>query len=147
MAEVPEPLQAVFRELVTGRAKWPLFLHGSVGTGKTCATLALCDIAKSGMHRTVEELADDMLRAKFDLWPYLAATGLAVLDEVGARANVGDLHYQVVQRFADCRDCKPAIFVSNLAPDQIGKLYDDRIASRLLCGSWFELSGEDRRMT
>jgi hypothetical protein len=39
-----------------------------------------------------------------------------------------------------------AIYISNLEPEAIARVYDDRIASRLLCGTWYKLDGEDRRL-
>ena len=54
--------------------------------------------------------------------------------------------FVAVKKFAELRDGQPAIYVSNVKPETLGTLYDDRIASRVLCGSWYELVGDDRRM-
>ena len=74
---------------------------------------------------------------------------LAILDELGTRNRVTDIEYSVVKRFADLREqqnARAAIYISNLAPGEIGSnLYDGRIVSRLTCGTWFELKGNDRR--
>ena len=73
---------------------------------------------------------------------------LAALDELASRQNVSDVHYQSVLRFTSARDERPgrvAVYVSNVEPGVIGKIYDDRIASRLLCGTVFKLAGHDRR--
>ena len=84
-------------------------------------------------------------------WPLPPAgtSPLVVLDEVGARQKVGDLQYSTIKNFADVRELdhgRVAIYISNLAPEAIGRVYDDRIASRMLCGRWFSLGGTDRRM-
>ncbi len=141
----------MFVALVNGEAQWPLFLHGNTGRGKTCAALALCDWAVHSIYRTVDDLCDSIMdRSKpASPWDWLTNPDLAVLDELGARENVGDLHYSAVKRFTDWREMKSrrvAIYISNHGPDAIEKLYDDRIASRILCGTWFELGGDDRRM-
>lgn len=48
LAEVPPLLRQYVDELRAGRRKWPLFLHGPVGSGKSCAALCLVDrVAKS----------------------------------------------------------------------------------------------------
>lgn len=141
---------AVVRELADGRTLWPLYLHGPVGTGKTCAALAVCDMVSLPFHATVEEMADAILdrgRCPWILDPgRLEGYDLAVLDELGARERPTDLNYQAVKLFADRRDGSPAIFVSNLTPHQLRDVYDDRIASRVLCGTILELGGPDRRM-
>ena len=66
------------------------------------------------------------------------------------RGVAGELEYNAVRRFADSREQmadRRAIYISNVSADDIRKIYDDRVASRILCGTWFELSGEDRRLT
>lgn len=135
---------------MSGRAAWPLFLHGPAGTGKTCAALCVCDRVEYAQFWTPEELADGIVRGGMDdAWRRLRECDLAVLDELGARERVGDLHYQAVKRFADCREengRRVAVYVSNVRPERISDLYDDRVASRLLCGTWFELAGKDRRL-
>ena len=37
------------------------------------------------------------------------------------------------------------ILASNLTPSEIASMFDDRIASRLTCGTVFRLAGRDRR--
>lgn len=83
-----------------------------------------------------------------DIWADVETKELAVLDEFGTRGTVGDLHYNVVKRFADLREQHRfgvAVYVSNLSPKDIPGLYDGRIASRVSCGTVFCLKGEDRR--
>jgi len=152
MQLVDSRLQNIFQSLVNGLAPWPLFLHGPVGTGKTLAALSLCDICRTAAYETVEGLSDrTMAVAPEELmadWSRIAAKDLAVLDELGCRQKVGDLHYGVVKRFADVRDQESnnvAIYISNLSPSQIAAAYDARIGSRILCGTVFKLDGKDRR--
>jgi DNA replication protein DnaC len=145
MREVNPDLRACFGLLCRGKGKWPLFLHGEPGRGKTCAALALADYLNAAYYRTAEQLVDELLGGGWaDRW--LRDPSLAILDELGTRERNSDVHYQVVQRFSDLRDCRPAIYISNLTPEEIPKAYDDRIASRILCGTWFHLAGPDRRM-
>ena len=78
----------------------------------------------------------------------IAEKDLAVLDELGQRATVGDLHYSAVKKFADARELhagRVAVYISNLGPKGFAALYDDRISSRVLCGSRYELKGRNRR--
>jgi chromosomal replication initiation ATPase DnaA len=38
------------------------------------------------------------------------------------------------------------VYISNATPDEIARLFDDRIASRLVAGTAFEVAGPDRRV-
>ncbi len=42
-SEIEPNLQRTIHDLCEGRLKWPLFLYGDVGSGKTCAALCLVD--------------------------------------------------------------------------------------------------------
>lgn len=148
---IDDHLLDVFRQLVAGQAAWPLFLHGPPGRGKTSAALALCDIAATAGYWTVEGICDaTMARSPdiHDIWANVETKDLAVLDELGTRHSVGDLHYGVVKKFADLREQhqhRVTVYVSNVPPKEIPGLYDGRIASRVLCGTVLRLEGEDRR--
>lgn len=149
---VQPQLLDVFDRLVTGRLDWPLYLYGNVGRGKTAAALSLCDITTTACYWIAEGLAAFFLShspAEIDgEVDVIAGKALAVLDELGVRANSGDLGRSVVQRFADAREMhagRVAIYCSNLTPAELAEVYDDRIASRLCSGTIFELQGRDRR--
>ena len=157
---VDAALVDVFRKLSHGQAAWPLFLYGTVGTGKTCAALALSDLVVTDWFGTVENAIDVIMQRDTRRWesdpamrcfnpPPAGSSPLVVLDEVGARQKVSDLAYATIKGFADIRELdfgRVAIYISNLEPDAISRVYDDRIASRLLCGTWYKLEGSDRRM-
>jgi hypothetical protein len=163
VAEIGPTLRQVIRQLVAGETRWPLFLHGPVGTGKTCAALCLLDHA-GGVYLTAAELADQVIDAqqgrlehawedgsfqKFApaaLWKYLAERPLVVIDELGARDKVSDPHYEAVKRLLDLREGRPLIALSNLDLEALAQRYDDRIASRLAAGTVCQLDGEDRRL-
>ena len=159
--QVDPKLLEVFQNLAHGKGKWPLFLHGPVGTGKTCSALALSDIVRTDWFGTVEDAIDVVMGKERRIWidgrknvwgeseVHSPRTALVVLDEIGARQRVTDLEYTTVKGFTDARELDyggVAIYISNLEPQEISKVYDDRLASRLLCGTWFKLDGKDRRM-
>jgi len=145
-------LRAILMGLVTERHPWPLYLHGPVGTGKTRAVLWCCDIVVRSAYLTVGEVMDAMRASSDDAppWQWSHRRGfdpdLAVLDELGLHSPTSDFEYDAVKRFADWREDRPVIYVSNQAPEMIRKLYDRRIWSRLTCGTVFELTGPDRRL-
>ncbi len=163
IAEIDPALRQTLRRLVTGEARWPLFLHGEVGTGKTCAALALLDHADcfsggqpgEGEYLTASELAERVIEAQQGrltqsvqaMWRRLANAPLVVLDELGARERVSDHHYECIRRLLDLRDGLPLIGVSNLDLEMLAQRYDDRIASRLAAGTVCYLDGEDRRLS
>lgn len=156
------PLREQVRKLVKGEAPWPLFLHGPAGTGKTCAALCLLDLA-GGHYWTAGELCEALIQAQqgayflawdmmrpcspFRLWQALGQTTLMVLDELGLRDKVSDFHYETVKRVLDVREGKPLVCLSNLTLAQLGRVYDDRVASRLGAGTVVGLDGDDRRLT
>ena len=150
--EVPRRMDLVDEKLAAGKAKWPLYLHSPVGPGKTFAALCLCDFAHTAIYHTVDNLCNRILRnvpLETDAeWSRIGSKALAVLDEIGERERVTDLHYTVLKQFLDTRELlagRVGIYISNLKPDDLPKLYDDRLVSRLLAGTVFELTGPDRR--
>ncbi len=153
MGMVDPGMVDVFRELVSGQSPWPLYLHSPVGSGKTRAALCLCDFADTAAYWSVDSLCDfvmkdppDDVRAEWGRLKHRSA--LAVLDEIGQRDKVGDLHATTLQGFLDRREQHAesvGIYISNIDPADLGGLYDDRIVSRLLAGTVHHLQGDDRR--
>ncbi len=145
---VDSGLRTVFRRLVSGDLRWPLFLWGGVGTGKTLAALCLCDHVPASRYLTAEQLADAIMEKDEGEWRHLRERALVVVDELGTRENVGTLHYRALHRLTDVRERsgRVAVYISNLPMGEIAALYDDRIASRLNCGTVWKLDGDDRRL-
>lgn len=145
-------LVALLNGLAIGNKPWPLLLHGRPGRGKTCGVLALCDIVETACYWTAERLGTFIMghnsaevEGEYDR---IGSKHLAVLDELGERERTGDLGYQAVKQFADVREQRAgrvAIYISNVPPHELADVYDDRLASRILCGTIHELTGDDRR--
>lgn len=153
MQMVKAGLRDVFRELASGQIEWPLFIHGDVGSGKTRAALCLCDFADTAAYWSIDRLASieigDDIDAKCQMWRDVERKDLVVLDELGQREKIGDLHSSTLQRFLDERENQNhamAIYISNVPAKGLGGIYDDRIVSRLLAGTVFHLDGDDRRV-
>lgn len=143
--EINPELLHLFRDLVRGQAKWPLLLYGPPGTGKTRAALCLCDVAETAAYQTADRVASEILARSIN-WGWIARAHLAVLDELAMRTDRRDLDYVAVKEFCDRREDKPIIYISNCQPGDLVTVYDERVYSRVACGTWFELTGEDRRM-
>jgi len=151
--QVAPALTKVFRDLFEGRRPWPLLLTGGVGTGKTLAALALADYCRSAAYYTIDEVCDVVMgsdgNAKYCLDRAVDEVKLMIIDEIGARENTGDLLYGRLKKILDRREARAsskAIYISNLLPSELADVFDERICSRLCCGTRFELNGPDRRM-
>ena len=166
MKAVDPKLVAVFRKLAIGEARWPLYLWGPSGTGKTRAALALCDFVRWADYYTIDSVIEVLkgerneTQCQFELQAddcgfqheshvrrSCGNLDLAVFDELGAQ-SANEFHYRAVRWLADRRDERPgreAIYTSNCSPEELQAVYDDRICSRVLCGTVFELVGDDRR--
>jgi len=140
-------LRRKIKGLVTGMLPWPLFLYGLAGRGKTCAALTLADRVPGAVFKTVEDLVQLVLRGNegYGLWQALKESPLVVIDELGLRSQQGDLEYVAVKRVADLREFRPAVWISNQTPQALIQVYDERIYSRICCGTCVELKGKDRR--
>ncbi len=161
-SEVPQEVRRAIDSCCTGQSAWPLLLFGSTGVGKTCAGLALCDhAAGSSSFRDVDDLADVFGAVRngkrravagldcesiADFDRAIRATQLMVIDELAIRGKVSDNQYQAIKRVLDVRQNRPLMLLSNLGPDEIADVYDDRIASRCSAGSLLEWNGPDRRL-
>ncbi|MGB2985453.1 MAG: hypothetical protein WBE26_06175 [Phycisphaerae bacterium] len=150
-------LRNVIRKVIGADKPWPLFMCGEAGSGKSCAALCMVDVF-GDWYVTLAELCEMLLlsmrdqlvwssgakRSTADVWQDWSRAHLAVLDEIGARSNVSDFHYESLKRAIDIREGKPAVFISNHDPAEIAVTYDDRIASRLASGSVVEVVGDRR---
>jgi DNA replication protein DnaC len=164
VAEIDNSLRDKMRLLIAGTEPWPLFLYGPAGCGKTRAALCVIDlVGTSCIYYTLPQFAELLIRSQQgrlewsnegrggllhpeNLWAKISTAPLTVLDEIGCKERVSDHQYQIVKNFLDEREYKPAIFISNLAPEAVGKLFDDRVLSRLCAGTVFHLQGSDRRI-
>jgi len=149
LADVDRGLCDLFGDICNGVQPWPLFIHGPVGTGKTYAGLALADMVEHASYCTLDELCSDVMAGQRP-WRDFSSDDdhLLIVDEIGERAKVGDLLYVTLKSVLDNREFRHrrrGIYISNLPPAELVDLFDDRIASRLTCGSVYRLDGADRR--
>lgn len=155
-------VRQVVRQLVAGEKPWPLVMMGSPGSGKTCTALCLLDYV-GGEYYTVWSLCDLLVQSQqgrleiesngeirrtypAQFWGRVARSPLVVLDELGCRDRASDHHFECVKNLIDARHGKPLVVVSNHQLDDLARLYDDRIASRLAAGTVVEVGGKDRRL-
>lgn len=158
---VPTVARAAIRACSEGRWKWPLFMHGPAGVGKTCACLWALDHI-GGRFTTFRDLCRTVQDAKLgklithgshdscvvgvdDFWQGWSKSPLVVVDDLGVTGRPTDHAYEVALDMLEHRYGQPMIVTSNLDLDQIAGVFDDRISSRLSAGSPVLVSGEDLR--
>lgn len=148
LAEVNPGLRAKMGMLARGKLAWPLYLHGPPGSGKTRAALCLLDRIPDSWYTDPERMADAIMGGREEnVRRIMLGHQLVVVDEVGTRSKATDLHYRAIKFLADEREEKAVVWISNVAPGHIADCYDERIASRLLCGTVIGLFDGDRRVS
>ncbi len=160
--EIPSSLRNGIAKVTSAESPWPLTLTGSVGTGKTCAALVLCDHVPDSRFYTVKELCDQVTACdrgeaswKGDgqtgvlttrmFWEQIWRCPLVCLDELGLRDRVSGFVYDQLFHILD-RRIGPTVVVSNLSLEDLGHVYDERIVSRLSAGTVLDITGPDRRL-
>jgi chromosomal replication initiation ATPase DnaA len=127
--------------------RWPLYLHGPTGTGKT----TLAALIYEGWDRVpMWYRADDYLidfadrdgRAK--MREKVAATPCLFLDDLGVRPPTPPM-MQALFDTLEIRARKPIVIVSNLNAQQLSNVYDERIVSRIVAGTTIAIVSDDRR--
>lgn len=157
--DVPAHIQAkvdAVRETRRG-----LYLHGSVGTGKTHVAYGIYkhlrdDLhLRASFHNTTELMFDikrDFDRNAYDKMRWderlTEFNGVLILDDIGAERLtdfVAETFYLIIN--SRYNDMLPTIFTSNLPIAELAERIGDRTASRIveMCDI-VPLEGEDRRL-
>jgi DNA replication protein DnaC len=144
---------------------WPLFICGEAGSGKTCAALLYLEHSwhngcQSHLFATARHFAQRVADAKckrlqnsagysvalHEVWSEWSQAAVAVLDDIGSREHVTGSQYETLLDCLDQRKAKPTIYTSNLNREQLAKVYDDRISSRLSAGTICQVKGDKRQL-
>ena len=160
---VAEGVRSKMLAVATGRAPWPLYFFGPAGRGKTMAALCLLDRCwLPYKYYTCKSLRDLLIVAQqgecttehpygvkeTEIWQWIKQANIVVLDELGVSEKVTDHHYDTVIGVLDAREFEPLVVISNVPPDGLKRIYDDRIWSRACCGTIIDFSAyPDRRIT
>ena len=176
---ISEPLQAVLLELAEGKRKWPLYLHGSPGTGKTSASLAMLDNygripANWRTDAVIQDWFAGFIRVRSlnvlieadqnrfqwyrdgdagtiqraSLIRVIDSAPLLVLDEIGVGKEASTWVLNTMLDILDRRcgnPAKPTIITGNAKPSELARLWDDRVADRVLRGTRYEHAGASKR--
>jgi hypothetical protein len=156
---IPSRLLEAMGKCANGQSPWPLFVFGSAGCGKTRGMLYLADrLASRCIFVVFDALCEQLRLAKLgqlwehgehdsrlvvpaDIWDRWKPerTVLPIIDDLGCRSEASNHVYETLKTAIDTRESYPLAITSNLAPDELAKLFDDRIASRLVAGTIVDL--------
>lgn len=141
---------------------WPLLICGETGAGKTCAALLYlrhwAGYAGYCLFSTCRDFAQRVADAKcgrlqnragypvhlHEIWREWSGAHLAVLDDIGSREHVSDSQYETLLDCLGQRERTPTIYTSNLNREELARVYDDRISSRLSAGTICHVKGDKR---
>lgn len=128
-------MACLFRRWGSGRPGW-------IRLGGFLETIALCrrqgSVTIPGANHPVGE--SHLWRTRVE------QPELLCVDDVGILAPT-QAQFGMIFELVDRRGQKPVIYTSNLSPEELQKLYDARIASRMLRGIDIELTGSDMRLS
>lgn len=145
--------------------KWPVYAFGDAGRGKSyAAAWAFCAFGSGGQNaewHSVGQLVRALLNfgrsddvsgtyagrqcSSGSLQGRIADAAFCAFDDIGLR-EPSPAAYEILFGLVESRKGKPTIYTSNIAPPDLMAVYDSRIASRLLEGTWIQFTGEDRRL-
>lgn len=129
--------------------RFPLFIHGGTGTGKTCLAALLFRRVTWPMWRRCDDFLLTLATSRGDS-SFVAQKDRAAncsclfLDDIGLREPTETMQ-QILFDLLELRKGKPTVITSNHSPETLKELYDDRIRSRILAGTIIEIAGSDRR--
>lgn len=143
--------------------RWPLYLWGKPGSGKTsvagliyqeAAGRPMWINAGKGFRAVASACAEPQPLWGYGLiplreaehWLELEERSLVVLDDIALRDRVSEAQFEVMQEFLNRRQGKPTVITGNMSIEQIAKVYDDRVASRIAAGTLIEIDGDDKRL-
>jgi DNA replication protein DnaC len=164
-SQVPTQLRKALTRAIQG-GKFPLYIHGTPGTGKTClmglvystwigraawfqCSRLLLDLARcrSNPDHQCQRLGNDgnlELDSEWQAWQDIRMADLLCLDDVGVK-DLTDAQVDVFKEIIDIRTGRPTILTSNLSENELASVMDIRLASRLVGGTILTIIGEDKR--
>lgn len=162
LEQVPPALWRLLLELCDGQHKWPLYLYGPPGAGKSCAALCLVDRVPGAKFFHMPALDEQVRDIKagtaeyYDVgrggkwtmknwWAYIGRLPLLVLDDVGLPEVSSDTQAETLFMALEAREGRPLICTSNINEKDVQTAYNERVRSRMCSGEVYNLMGRDRR--
>lgn len=147
---VAEAISEQTRKGITS-PRFPVYVYGPVGTGKSGIAAVLYRIATSAIWRRADSLLLDLSMGRNDgkyvqEMSKIESTHVLVMDDLGLRKpSEGMFHmlFDILER----RKAKMTVITSNHSPEQLRDVFEDgRIYSRLMAGTPLACEGKDRRV-
>ena len=132
--------------------KFPIYVTGSVGTGKTGLAAVMYRLSKRPIWRRADSFLLDLSMGRSDTTyrdelRKASEASLLVLDDLGIRKPSEGM-FHLLFDVLELRKTKPTIITSNKTIDELADHYTDgRIYSRLAAGTVMMLTGKDRRIS
>lgn len=132
--------------------RFPVYLTGNAGRGKTGLAAVLYRIAKRPIWRRADSFlldlsmgrGDDTYRSEIRK---ASEASLLILDDLGVRKPSEGM-FHLLFDVLELRKSKPTVITSNKTLDELCEVYTDgRIYSRLAAGTVMTLIGSDRRIS
>lgn len=103
--------------------------------------------AHNGNYEDIRWAIDDDVVNEIEFLDFLSKASLLVIDDISTREKYTDAQHDNLLEVIDSREGKPLIVTSNISPRAMhdAKTFDERILSRICCGTMFELKCKDRR--
>ncbi len=166
---VSQEFKDAFMKVVNEKT-WPLYIFGEAGRGKTFSAAAIYrrwpdSTGTKPRWIDFQPWLRLVMTARRDgtVWQYHPATktssettenglmlqianaSVVFLDDCGIRSD-SDAQQSAFLEILNIRKGHPLIITGNHEPKVLHKVFDSRIASRLMSGTMFKVSGPDRRM-
>lgn len=149
---------------VKANGKWPIYLWGNVGRGKTFASAyfyqnwqgtaawmnfkLFCDrtaqLERDGEITYYDEQCQFHEHSRESWWGGIKRVELLVIDDVGV-GQESHARTEALWTLLDARTRLPLVLTGNLTLDEILHRFDGRVFSRLYAGTEIELDGTDLR--
>lgn len=149
--KIPDKLKHAL-SVALDSAKWPIYLHGPAGVGKTSAAACVYRLWPKGLCFLwpASTLLADLARARADgthglIRNSVTDAGLIVIDDIATREPTA-AQLDAMLLVLTWRGNKPLIITGNLNPSQLSATTDRRVASRVCGGVVIECGGADMRL-
>ncbi len=143
---IPPSLRRILETRIDILSVSPWLFWGKAGSGKTCAAV---EIYKrwGGMRAfwDAQKTMSAFFEHEYTIRKTLEDADLIVLDDVAARSPTNP-QLDALRMILEWRRGKPLLITSNLGPDALDTVLDDRCASRICAGWCHEFKDADRRL-
>ena len=167
--QVDAKLQSALVQAINSR-KWPIYIFGEQGCGKTSAVAILyrafrirrgrpwwilleefvqqimtCRTSRNRQCEIINpDTGESYFRSEVKWFELISQCPFLCVDDIGLR-QPSEAGYEIVFKLINARIGKPTIYTSNHDENALAKVYGKRIKSRMNAGTVIHCTGGDRR--